>query len=189
MGTDIHLFVEHKVNKWKKVALPSIYAVNNRNYMLFGALAGARSSVVPISKPKGLPIDLSNDIRAEFKTWEGNAHNASYFTLTDLLKYRDGIAIVHDEIIYANEYKSFKKTGEFNVISRRCRLDDKCISNEEMDRMIELLAFWDCNYYTRVDRKIPYREISENFWVHLINDMQKLDSNTDNVRTIFWFDN
>ena len=63
MGTDIHLHTEVKINgKWEHHSNPSI----RRRYGLFSFMADVRNVhpscedyIVPLSKPKGLPEDIS----------------------------------------------------------------------------------------------------------------------------------
>lgn len=38
-----------------------------------------------ISKPRGVPDDISDAYREQLKQWEGDAHSKSYFTLKELL--------------------------------------------------------------------------------------------------------
>jgi hypothetical protein len=56
-----------------------------RNYVLFTALAGVRDShgVVPISEPRGLPGDLSEEAR---KFLDDNFHSASWLTLDEVIQ-------------------------------------------------------------------------------------------------------
>ena len=59
-----------------------------RNYYLFSVLADVRNdgSMDPISQPRGIPEDASYPYKMLLKTWEGDYHSASYFTLEELLK-------------------------------------------------------------------------------------------------------
>ena len=70
MGTDIHgVFQKRELGRW--VDVPTKYSFD-RHYQLFAVLAGVRNgvgftgvptgdSVVPISEPRGLPVDFSID--------------------------------------------------------------------------------------------------------------------------------
>lgn len=73
MGCDIHAYVEVKVSgKWHLYSQPRI----KRNYKLFAKLAGVRSndhSPTPIVEPNGLPDDMSELVKIEFKYEEGHS--------------------------------------------------------------------------------------------------------------------
>lgn len=74
--------------------LPNIYTCtpyDGRNYELFGVLAGVRSKEFnPIDYPRGLPEDVTEEIKNEHQEWDVDAHSATYYTLDELLdsKYR-----------------------------------------------------------------------------------------------------
>ena len=106
MGCDIHCYVERKNNNgnWEKVG--NVFPVSEferqfydtdkrdspfswRNYDMFSVLAGVRNrgGITPISRRKGLPIDISNDV---YRLWEERRydnHSMSYLTLRELSSY------------------------------------------------------------------------------------------------------
>src|SRR5262249_2591595 len=68
------------------------------NYNLFGILANVRNGsgfagcdtgdgFVPISVPRGLPGDVSDEVRAETNRWGEDGHSHSWFTVAELLAY------------------------------------------------------------------------------------------------------
>lgn len=117
MGCDIHLFAEKKVNgKWvtldKWVNNPDYPHDDNReliietefggeyngfysygrNYNLFAALCGVRSSHFnnppkPIRRPRGIPKDCCEETRRERIIWSEDAHSDSFLTLSELIRY------------------------------------------------------------------------------------------------------
>ncbi len=104
MGCDIHAFAEvKKEGKWEMVknhftmseweqndrgTEKSTEVFSFRNYLLFGILAGVRNKTcTPISVPKKLPKDISNEVFKEYLTWSIDAHSASYLTLKELLEH------------------------------------------------------------------------------------------------------
>lgn len=78
MGCDIHLHIEVKINgKWEHWGAPSV----PRCYPLFNKLAGVRDyddSITPISKPRGLPDDLSVPTETAYKWEKADAHDISW---------------------------------------------------------------------------------------------------------------
>ena len=101
MGCDIHLHCEYRKNgiwyncdnfEWNQETgqyeFVSIYS--DRNYILFGVLAGVRSNEPEkIDSPRGLPDDIALKTKEladlDFK-W---THSHSYLTLRELLKWRE----------------------------------------------------------------------------------------------------
>ena len=111
MGCDIHCFVEKKIDgKWEQISgFKNAYynediecfktdafkyatsPVEHRNYSMFAILAGVRNRkehpVKPISEPKGLPTDISDDVDAELAIWEGERHSCSWLTIKEISNY------------------------------------------------------------------------------------------------------
>jgi hypothetical protein len=105
MGCDIHSFAEVKRNnKWEKVN--DHFTLDDydkkyynkekgenpfdwRSYSTFAFLAGVRNydHCKPISEPKGLPYDLSEEVKQHYEYWEYNSHSASYLTAKELLEF------------------------------------------------------------------------------------------------------
>lgn len=98
MGCDIHTHVEiKKENIWINIEeIPKEF--NSRNYTTFSILAGVRSSfnVKPISEPKGIPEDASEEAKASIEEWGEDGHSHSYLTLKEI------------ETFDLNEYKKTK---------------------------------------------------------------------------------
>lgn len=107
MGCDIHAFVEVRTleGKWEankrevfgldefykkryekdKTAHPNFH----RNYALFAFLADVRnySACEPLLLPRGLPDEVSQEIKNEYKRCQDGYPLASYFTLQELLDF------------------------------------------------------------------------------------------------------
>lgn len=126
MGTDIHIVAEYfKDNRWH---LADILLPEDRNYCAFAVLADVRNGygfagfdsgdpVIPISEPRGLPNDISQELRAnldgEKDEWLylGN-HSFSWVTLKELLDYDlDAPATVRG-MVPSEAAKRFKEFGE-----------------------------------------------------------------------------
>lgn len=100
MGCDIHPFAEVRRNgTWHMVG--DVFPLDdwaadyykkthgnkpfdNRDYSVFGFLANVRnySDITPLSKPKGLPEDMSAEVRSGCEDYD---HSASWLTLRELL--------------------------------------------------------------------------------------------------------
>jgi hypothetical protein len=88
MGCDIHAYMEFKPkgstqwSGWPRINL-------DRNYLMFGKLAGVRSDCEPVVPPRGIPSDLSywangdwwllvDDKHADSESWCSQAQAESY---------------------------------------------------------------------------------------------------------------
>jgi hypothetical protein len=80
MGCDIHLHSEIKINgKWEHYSAIEV----DRDYMLFGLMAGVRDSkVTPICQPQGLPDNLSVVTKLDYERMKDDAHSMSYYNST-----------------------------------------------------------------------------------------------------------
>ncbi len=103
MGCDIHFYVEVRkdgewksADKWKfDVRVQEVFVESHtrfyteRNYDLFSALTDGKvrscTKFRALSKPRGLPIDLSVEVAANAKQWGSDGHSHSHFTLEELL--------------------------------------------------------------------------------------------------------
>lgn len=62
---------------------------SDRNYFLFGILAGVRysPSTPPIAPDRGVPEDSCDEIQNHRSDWSGDGHSHTHCTLTELLAY------------------------------------------------------------------------------------------------------
>jgi hypothetical protein len=125
MGCDIHLFIEARdmttglwqraeelvpnrwFGKWEdEPELTREQWYHNRNYSLFAMLANVRNGegfagtdigkpVVPISEPRGLPEDVSDEVQKESDGWGVDGHSHSWFTAHELLSVDWNQSITH----------------------------------------------------------------------------------------------
>lgn len=106
MGCDIHCYSEKRnkeTGKWELIPemikeidgdytdYQTDQVLSNRNYMLFSILADVRNYHLPdyciISEPKGLPKDVSNEVKEMSDYWDVDGHSHSWHTLKDLLNH------------------------------------------------------------------------------------------------------
>lgn len=93
MGCDCHPYAEIRGARGKWTFLKKIYyddpdpaldAFKERNYRLFGILAGVRNRNYPsLFEGRGLPEDSCKEIKQEFD--EGDYHSATHFMVQELL--------------------------------------------------------------------------------------------------------
>lgn len=62
---------------------------DHRSYSVFAFLAGVRNydCCEPLSEPKGIPNDVSDEIKTEYDSWSCDSHSTSYLTLRELLEF------------------------------------------------------------------------------------------------------
>lgn len=93
-----------------------IYPYLNRNYNLFAVLAGVRNGtwgdqVKPISKPRGLPEDVSKFVLKKSEEYGVDGHSHSHISLSELEKYNWGFKISIDAYVDKEVAEEFNKTG------------------------------------------------------------------------------
>lgn len=188
-------FYNKRVSQNSEPSLDWLY--DNRCYDLFALLAGVRNrnNIIPISEPKGIPENISEEIKEELEVWEYDGHSRSYYTLAELNEYIK----THQDDYYTNggyvsrsEYVTFLKKGcPTSWSGGICGGGVMIVSNEEMD---EILANTykdydsDKSYYTYVNWKDNI--ISDTGLDDIVEKLKTVcDNNDENVRMVFWFDN
>lgn len=93
MGCDIHMCLE--VRDWEDAPNPWKAAILEdgcwdwRNYDLFSWLANVRNydeeRITPISEPRGLPPDVSPEVKRVFDDWAADNHSHSWLLLSEIL--------------------------------------------------------------------------------------------------------
>ena len=187
MGCDIHFNVEKQdaSGKWRSATPKNLYI--GRNYLLFGYLAGVRSNVDPKFPPRGFPTDASAKVQANYKKWAGDAHTASYLTLEELIEISK-LEINYPVYLHPGDYKKYKN-GESSISFYTEKYKSTVeVSNEEMERRINLLCFDDESDIVTVVNNLTIIELLPNF-SKVVSSMKKLSANYNKVRSVFWFDN
>ena len=195
MGCDIHCYVEikHKGkthNYWRKVGdiFPYEYYDKNsfpdkynnefndepeigRNYDLFSIFAGVRNGtwgerVIPISEPRGLPKDVSDEIKEKSDKMGEDGHSHSYLTLEEIENYDWEKKIKHSAYVSKKQKEEFEKTG----------------------KKPDSYAAW-----SSVGVKIEWEEtlketVGRYFFSKIIPQLKALEK-WGKVRLVFWFDN
>lgn len=107
MGCDIHLYVEVKSSGvWKSadiwqydqdddywnIPFEKQFYTGGRNYNLFSALCGVRSSSFYnsppiISDPKGYPLNISSEVQRMIDRWGTDGHSHNWNSLDELKSF------------------------------------------------------------------------------------------------------
>lgn len=89
MGCDIHLYIERKLDDgtWECVQDDTVFS--DRDYNVFAFLADVRNygKIPPISGPRGLPVDASQDVFDLHIGWGTDAHSESHLYAEELLNF------------------------------------------------------------------------------------------------------
>ena len=174
---------------------------DNRNYDVFGILANVRNGrgfagvemeteFIPISEPKDLPFDVSEEVKRESVDWDTDAYNRSYLTLKELLTYDwYGRKTKKNGIVTKEQAKLFRETGETPTIYAA-----QVFSSEE-DYNYEKIE-WEVSYYESardfVDEVIPALKklVHTSKQDSLFSFLEKLtEEQMESIRIVFWFDN
>ncbi|MEI2465139.1 hypothetical protein [Niallia taxi] len=170
---DHYLCPEDNYKKYRVDYDDLIY--KGRNYYLFSVLANVRNynSFDYISEPKGLPNDVSSEIKDESDHWGSDGHSHSYLTLRELLSYNWNKEIIaHD--LYGTEEKA------------KAELGDKIISSYPNGVFGFKVEYKESIGETMLD----FLETIESMKKHLYSsDKEYWRVTEDDIRLVFWFDN
>ncbi len=72
-----------------KIETNTVAFYHIRNYNLFSLLANSRyGKYTPISKPREIPSDVSEEVGNEHSHWGGHTNNSFYLFLQEILDYK-----------------------------------------------------------------------------------------------------
>jgi len=177
MGCDIHGWMETKHGGSNNVKVwwnQELEVPRDRNYDFFGILADVRNyaGAKPISEPKGVPSDVSEEVKEEIEHWGADGHSYSYVTLKEFDDYD-----WESESIDGRISTIRKSTGE--ELGKALYDYRQDLSKEELDKIdVE---------FKHLKRKA--KDLLSPKWKAYIELMQTYSSNPENVRIVFWFDN
>jgi hypothetical protein len=111
VGCDIHAYVEVQDGQgWQKVGAifdnpdyrpesplsdwntpRTEHPIRWRDYTLFAIFADVRNraGIVPIAKPRGLPLDVSPEVRSAAQKFDDDGHSHSWLLLSEILGWED----------------------------------------------------------------------------------------------------
>lgn len=237
MGCDIHMFVERKIDgTWtsalertrneyydrypeeeREWQLPDFY--DGRSYDLFSILANVRNGYGfagvptgegfrPIAMPRGLPADVSPEVKEESDRWNGDGHSHSYFTVAELLGYDWTQTATKIGILSAREFIEWDRYDrsrarspkswcggisgpkvrhiDASEMERLCADIDRYMRPEALTEEMQRRGLADT--YAQFHWQIPYHRTCSEFWSETVPRLLALGAQED-VRIVFWFDN
>lgn len=192
MGIRIHLFVEtwnkdnlhwESVDKWNTEDKDDLYVeYENRFYQgeyysVYALLAGVNNyyNIEPISQPRGLPINVSKEVRTASRQWEGAAHTRSYFTLKELLDYDWNTPIQEGAYMFNDQWTRFYESIKTDSPNYDLRFPCAQGIGESMR-----------NSFTWHKWEIPAKAAADDFYEKVIPRLKDLGKPED-VRIVFFF--
>lgn len=230
MGCDIHLFVEKKVNgkwesadKWSKdedgeergMELRTVdyddKFYRGRNYELFAILADVRndSEIVPIKKPRGVPKNISPEVKDEINKWKGDGHSHSYFTIAELLKFDWTRTSTLSGCVSTLEFNKWDKWGRHNgegpesycgwTSAPMISMEEMEAKSKEMNEFLlnsplsreekrEYVGKTMGNLYCKISWEIAYYKMCRDFFSNTLPRLLHIGKPSQ-VRIVFFFDN
>jgi hypothetical protein len=243
MGCDIHFYVEKRegdkwvsADKWTPDEYDGRIRVSwrdafysDRNYDLFAMLANVRNGYgfagcdtgdgfKPIALPKGLPEDVSPEVKAESDRWNSDGHSHSFLTLAELEAYDwPGQATKQRGFVNALQFMDYAVKGHpeswcGGVGGRNTRV----VTPDEMAALVEkygreLNAYMTAadsaarrdfpeisadypdelkGVYTQVEWEESYIVSGQTFVKETMPRLRELaGGDAESVRCVFWFDN
>lgn len=241
MGCDIHLYVECRDNAsapwrsadtWREEAgersVPYEKAFySGRNYDLFSILADVRNGTgfagnktgdgfVPISKPRGLPDDVSKPVADVASRWQGDGHSHSHLTVAEIMAYDWTQTTNRSGVVQVQEFARYK-AADAPTSWASDSWGGKVVHHETADFervLLSVLAengtpggWWAYlhdrrglvakaeaalgegqSHYTRISWPVFYYEAGAEFLSETLPKLWRLGS-PENVRIVFFFDN
>lgn len=235
MGADIHFYVEKKIDgKWQMHGTVEredsgddgewMRVCNGfsdyRCYNAFAILAGVRNGsgfagiktgkgFNPISEPRGIPEDASDEYKQIAAQWGVDGHSHSYHTLRQLLDYdwmqETQLQDWTDVRVYLDWVMRGKQTsGPESYCGGVSGPDIKHLAEDEAAELVEQyrsLPWSDrkqfdfskyANNYVLAKWQVNYAEASRYIWSDTVPRLLSLAgglSGADDVRIVFFFDN
>lgn len=146
MGCDIHAYAEKKDARGQFQWAPVRDLFDWRSYGTFGFLADVRnySAVTPIAPRKGLPDDVSADVKGEYESWDSDAHSASWLSLQEFLAFDYDVEMEDRRVMINNDGGCTCNPGEGKKMTYREFLGPSFF--EDIDRLKEAgadrVVFW-----------------------------------------------
>lgn len=190
MGCDIHSYVEVMKNQRWILHTPEP-GYTWRDYGMFGILAGVRMrGFNPMAKHRGLPKNVSKEVKELADEYGGDGHTHSYLTLKEILDYDYDQTIPLHGVLSAKKYDQWDKkstpyldyaNSEYVLMPEAYKLLKQ---NNALDKNVD--------YYIKTTWNSPYRSFVNGDWwafVERLKGYAEEFGGNENVRYIFWFDN
>lgn len=197
MGCDIHLYTEvKKGRRWisaddwyeekyddDETRTYAHHVYDDRNYGLFGMLAGVRyTPCPPFFEARGVPNNMSKKVHREVGQWGVDGHTHSWYTLEELeltlLKPKSKAA----ELLIREILKKRHNIATDTELAVQISLGT--VSRDDLDLVLEIAQAWKSD---KESKGIGWESFVNQVTSALYDRMKKYKA-TD-ARIVFWFDN
>lgn len=209
MGADIHMYVERREgDRWVALKGRNPYydllkeqdevvyqnwIWQGRDYDLFAVLADVRNEFdfVPVSLPKGLPVDVSDIVRSHANIMCFDEHSHTWLSLRELQEYDLNRIVKRSGWVSLHEFENFLASGKPQVWSNGIGgMNIIHVSSDQMQGLLD--GKYDAKkgrkYYSQIEWEDTYQEVVGYAWEMIVPVMEEMGG-PDDVRLVFWFDN
>lgn len=158
---------------------------DNRNYSRFAILADVRNygGTEYIAEPRGLPDDVTAEVKKDSDDWDCDGHSHSYFTLKELLDFQKDIKpLKHRGMISPEAQKALDESGELPDAWCQWTNQPGWERREWEEANTELLPLIDALKKRADELYVIYG------WKWETSPEEAYEA-SDNIRIVFWFDN
>lgn len=186
MGCDIHAYTEQQIgNRWvsnQEWTDPYNEGVldvewekrfTNRNYQLFGLLADVRTDTGFNIPARGLPLDMSPEVKRASEHWGCDGHSHSFFTLQELRVLKEDLASKTVEI------SGMKDADEVAALKESLASD-----NPDYSLLYPYAGWTNQPNYVEFEVEVPALVT-----IGIEPFIEYVETAGDNSRVVFWFDN
>lgn len=186
------------IDRWNKPERPDkgwfdryydVFAImaNVRNGRGFAGIKTGQGFNV-ISQPKGLPEDVSPEVKADSDEWDSDGHSHSWLSLQEILDFNWDQVTEKQGYLTDEEYAKWdkKSTPEswcgFSAGRDIISLDEKdylALPKKQPGKTYSILVNW----------VVSYREGVGESWWQMVDRLKKYREQFEDVRLVFWFDN
>jgi hypothetical protein len=185
-------------DEYTKAASP----LDCRNYSIFAVLANVRNgygfagcdtgdAVEPIADPRGLPADVSPNIKEASDGWDCDGHSHSWVTAREIkARLDEGRSMIHRGWVGLEGYKTFLEKGSPDSWSKGVGGGGVvCVGEEEMKSFIKDGMPKGEKPYCKVQWTTSEKDYCSSLFEHTLDQlMERSDTDGSDVRLVFWFD-
>lgn len=207
----------HGKNCWNRNPMWTDNPWSRRNYDLFAILADVRNGYgfagietggrfEPISAVRGLPVDVSDEVRAESDSWGEDGHSHSWFTVKELMNFgwkekgnsHMGVVPAKEKDVelepWSDSFETMQKEGRTKPTAWAGGISGASVvtinqKDAEDKYILHLADVLEKRVYVRVRWKESYYDSCSEFVDKTIGSMARLADDPSDVRMVFWFDN
>lgn len=176
MGCDIHAYVEYTTDGkyWRNLTANA----GERNYVMFGVLAGVRVSEEQLFEPKGLPPgELGYKTRGDYWLRIAPAEHLELVNMDGWTSRENAERWVEQRLSRASY-----ENGNLTSVSDPDAHSVSWLTASELSQAVD-------RYREVIGKYWPNDTSAPTEWVMILAAMQAAEANGAQARVVFWFDN